>query len=190
MYFQSSKIYGYRQHCSIKWSATIRKVSCAPSQQLRRGFNVLAKSQLRNARWVHREDLTSSTYPSLNFRHLWIRVLYSHQVSGWDLGVKNVLFSAAFKPRCLLLWLFCNKCMFVPGISPHWKAPCAPRRFWCNLSTPKKDQEPQICAIAGFFCLCHIYSWSIWNTLDLAAGCPKRYHGTRLCGSPFLKLNF
>lgn len=37
-----------------------RKVGRAASQQLRRGFNVFAKSQLRNARWEHKEDLTSS----------------------------------------------------------------------------------------------------------------------------------
>lgn len=35
-----------------KWHAleTIRKVSCAASQQLRGGFHVFAKSQLRSAR--------------------------------------------------------------------------------------------------------------------------------------------
>lgn len=62
----------------------IRKVSCAASQQLRRRFNVFAESQLRSARWVHKQDLTSSIYPSLNFRRLLIKVLYSHWVSGWD----------------------------------------------------------------------------------------------------------
>lgn len=56
----------------------IQKVSCAASQQLRRGFHVIAKSHLRNAHGVHKEGLTSSAYPTLNFRCWLIRALYFH----------------------------------------------------------------------------------------------------------------
>lgn len=56
----------------------IQKVSCAASQQLQRGFHVIAKSHLRNAHGVHKEGLTSSAYLTLNFRCWLIRALYFH----------------------------------------------------------------------------------------------------------------
>lgn len=56
----------------------IQKVSCAASQQLRRGFNVIAKSHLRNAHGVHKEGLTSSAHPTLNSRCWLIKALYFH----------------------------------------------------------------------------------------------------------------
>lgn len=57
---------------------TIQKVSYAASQQLRRGFHVTAKSHLRNTPRVHKGGLTSSAYPTLNFRCWLIKALYFH----------------------------------------------------------------------------------------------------------------
>lgn len=146
----------------------IWKVSRAASQQLRRGFNVFAKSRLGNARWVPKEDL-SSTYPSLDFRCLLIK---SCIPTKWVVETldrkKKMSFSTAFRPGGLLLQPFGNKCMFVSGVIRTGKPRGARRRFWCSLSTttpPQKGQEPQSNALAGFFC-------------------------PRLCGCPFLKYNF
>lgn len=77
-------------------------------------------------------------------------------------------FSTASKPvvsfcisvsttACLHLALLCTLL---------WKHPDAPRSFWCSLSTtmtPQKDQEPQIYALAGFFCPWHINAWNTWS---------------------------
>lgn len=148
---------------------TIGKVSRAASQQLRRGFIVCAKSQLRNACWVHKEDLASSTHPGLSCRRLLIKVLCSHQTSGWELERKNKnkSFSTAFKPGCRLLRPFCNKCVFVSGVTLHWKAPQCSQEVLVQPqhlhSPPKKVKRPKFLHLQGFLCPCHIYSWNIWS---------------------------
>lgn len=53
----------------------IQKVSCSASQQLSRGFHVIAKSHLRNAHGVHKEGLASSAHSILNFRCWLIKAL-------------------------------------------------------------------------------------------------------------------
>lgn len=142
----------------------IRKVSCAASQQLRREFNVFAKSQPRNARRVHKEGIVNS--PQFKFQvfanqspvfplNEWLRP--------WRGKKKKSLFLSQVVSFCSSSAT--NACLYLEVFSTG-KHPGAPRRFWCSVgttTTPQKGQEPQICALAGAFCLCHIYSWNIWS---------------------------
>lgn len=176
-----------------KWHAleTIRKVSCAASQQLRGGFNVFAKSQLRSAHWLHKEHVTSSPYPTLNCRRLLIKVLYSHETSGWDLGEKGKKkkksFSTAFKPGCVLSQPFLQQ---MRGCSRSYSAlestPLLPGGFGAASAPatvpPKRSRVPELCICRVFRpvpCLLLEYLEPKWRTAaSLAAACPKRHHAS------------
>lgn len=186
----------------------IQKVSCAASQQLRRGFHVIAKSQLRNTHGVHKEGLTSSAHPTLNFRCCLIKALYFHWPSGWDLEEKGekISLSTALKPSCLLLHRCCNKSMFVPGVTPQWKISVFQ---WFGVA-PKKVKNSKFVHFQGFsacavftfgtlgaegenwcwFCCSmsqtppwHKVLWHFWNTIwtTVLAAAGLRAHSANPC---------
>lgn len=146
----------------------IWKLSCAASQQLRRGLNVFAKSRLGNARWVPKEDLTSSTYPSLNFRCLLIK---SCIPTKWVVETLERKKKSLFLLHLSQVVSFCSSlatsaCLYLELLRTG-KHPGAPGGFGAASAPPqppKKVKSPKVMHLQGFSAQGSV-AVHFWNTI-------------------------